>query len=76
MEAVLSAAVQTGSLELLTGCLKRQASEGNTSYVGFMLYILFSLKVLIHYFSVFFFLKGSQDLLLIYGLFLSGRGTK
>lgn len=35
----MSAAVQTGSLELLTGCIKHWASEGNTSYVVLTLYI-------------------------------------
>jgi len=37
LEAVLSAAVQAGSLALLTGCIKRWTSEGNTSCGVFML---------------------------------------
>lgn len=34
---MLSAAVQTGSLELLTGCIKHWTSEGNAPYTVFML---------------------------------------
>ncbi|XP_069708691.1 protein ELYS-like [Phaenicophaeus curvirostris] len=36
LEAMLSAAVQTGSLELLTGCIKHWTSESKTSKAAFL----------------------------------------
>lgn len=71
----MSAAVQTGSLDLLTGCIKHWTSEGNSSYVVFVFYI-FSLEIVDSFLFCFLFLKSRQVLLLIYGLFLSGHGTK
>lgn len=75
MEAVLSAAVQTGSLELLTGCIKHWACEGNAACLVFIL-CLFGLEIVASCLFCFLFLKSSQVLLSVYGLFLSGRGTK
>lgn len=43
---MLSAAVQTGSLELLTGCIKHWTSEGNAASIVFML-CLFWLEIVI-----------------------------
>ena len=71
----MSAAVQAGSLELLTGCIKHWTSEGNASYVVLMLRI-FWFEIVDSVLFCSLFLKSSQVLLLIYGLFLSGRGTK
>ncbi|XP_033367701.1 protein ELYS-like isoform X2 [Parus major] len=40
LEAVLSAAVQTGSLELLTGCIKHWTSEEQPSSAGNLRFVL------------------------------------
>lgn len=37
---MLSAAVQTGSLELLTGCIKHWTCEGNAACIVFLLCLL------------------------------------
>ena len=72
---VLSAAVQTGSLGRLTGCFELWTSKGNNSYVVFTLH-LFSFGIVDSFLFRSPFLKISQVLQLIYGLFWTGHGTE
>lgn len=62
LEAVLSAAVQTGSLDLLTGCIKHWTSEGNAPSIVSML-CLFWLEIVASCLFCCLFLKSSQVLL-------------